>query len=334
MKGKKILRYVLLGITAFLSIIVLVAGVNYLQGKKSLSKNLLESDEPDKKSFYETRVWKGKDYHYKDNLINILCIGVDKEEKMALHNDADNSIGQADAIFLVTLDLEKDEIRMIAIPRDTNVELEAYDSEGSYMGSNSGPITLQYAYADGLHNSAYLTVYQVSKLLKDIPIHAYVAINVYSLWNLNDIVGGVDITMDEDYTLFHPSFEKGATIHLTGNLLENYIRGRDKTEQGSAYKRTHRLKQYMLAYFEQAKEAVKEDIKIPFYCLKALKDNMVTNITESELVYLLLEGLDCGFSEEEIYTIPGRQILGEQYEEFYVDGAAMEEFILELFYEE
>ena len=334
MKGKKILHYVLSGLAGLFAIVVLVIGTSYLQGKKNLSKNLLGLDETDIKRSYETKNWGEKDYYYKDNLVNILCIGVDKEEEMALRNDVDNSIGQADAIFLVSLDLEEEEVHLITIPRDTMVKLEMYNSDGYYMGARPGQITLQYAYADGLHNSAYLTVYQVSRLLDDIPIHAYVAINVYSLWNLNDIIGGVDITMDEDYTLFNPAFEKGETVHLTGNLLENYIRGRDKTERGSSYKRNHRLKQYMLAYFEQAKEAVKEDIKIPFYCLEALKDNMVTNITEDEMIYLLSQVLDCSFSEEKIYTIPGEQILGEQYEEFYVDEAGLEEFIIELFYEQ
>ena len=183
MKGKKILRYVLFGIAGILIIFILAIGVNYLQGKKSLSKNLLGLEEADIKRSYETKIWKGKDYQYKENLLNILCIGVDKEEEMALRNDVDNSIGQADAIFLASLDLEQNKVRLIAIPRDTMVELEMYDSSGYYMGSRPGQLTLQYAYADGLHNSANLTMYQVSRLLNDIPIHAYAAINVFSLWN-------------------------------------------------------------------------------------------------------------------------------------------------------
>lgn len=333
MKEKKILHYALFGVAGLFVVVALVIGAGYLQGKKSLSKNLLGLDDVDIKRSYETKNWKEEEYTYKDNLINILCIGVDKEEEMALRNDKDNSVGQSDALFLLSLDLEKDEVRLITIPRDTMVELEMYNSEGYYMGSRPGQITLQYAYADGLYNSAYLTMYQVSRLLNDIPINAYAAINVYSLYSLNDVVGGVDMTMDEDYTMFHPDLKKGETVHLTGKTLECYLRGRDIRERKSAYKRNHRLKQYMLVYFEQAKKAIKKDMGIPFRCLEILKDNMITNVTEDEIIYLLSQVVDCSFSEENIYTIPGEQILGEQYEEFYVDEAALEEFIVDLFYE-
>jgi len=328
-KRKKILFSILIIMIGFLIVFAVVIGRNYKQGKETISKNLLEQEN----GAYETISYQGREYTYKENLVNILCMGIDKEEKMNVRNDADNSVGQADAIFLMSLDLEKNEIRLITLPRDTMVMLELYHASGVYLGSYPGQIALQYAYGDGMYQSADLMMKQVSNLFHNIPINAYAAINVYTLWNLNEAVGGVDMTMDEDYTMFHPELKKGETVHLTGNLMENYIRGRDKMERGSAYSRNHRLKQYMLAFFEAAKKELRTDITLPFRCLDALKENMVTNVTKDEIVYLVSEVLGCSFLEENIYTIPGEQILGEQYEEFYINEAALDEFVVELFYE-
>ncbi len=333
MKSKKTLRNVLIIIASLLVFFVAAIGVNYIQGKATLSKNLLEQEGTEEKTAHRTMLYQGKQYTYKKNLVNILCMGVDKEEQMAVRNDADNSVGQADAIFLMSLDLEKDEVRVITIPRDTMVILEMYHASGYYLGSMRGQITLQYAYGDGMKRSAELMMQQVSALFNEIPINAYAAINVYSLWNLNEAVGGVDITMDEDYTLYNPAFEKGATVHLSGNLLENYIRGRDKTEAGSAYKRNHRLKQYMLAYFEKAKEALKEDVTLPFRCLEVLEENMETSITVEEIVFLVSEIMGCDFSEGNMYTLPGEQIWTGTYEEYHLDTDALNALIIELFYE-
>lgn len=322
---------------AALILIVLLALTilgTYLHGKKNLKENILIQKDTVEQKAYEVITYQGKEYVYRENLVNILCMGIDKEEQMALRNDVGNSVGQADAIFLVSLDLEKDEVRVLAIPRDTMVTLQMYDGNGFYLGSGIGQLTLQYAYADGMEKSAKLMVSQVSSILNDIPINAYAAINVHSLWTLNAAIGGVDMTMDEDYTMFNPAFEKGATVHLTEKLLENYIRERDTEVAGSAYTRISRLKKYMLAYFEKAKVVLKEDITLPFRALEVLEKDMETSITADEIVYLVTEALGCSFSEENMYTLPGEQVQGPEYEEYYIDDSAAEALIIELFYEE
>lgn len=333
-KYKRILRSAAAAIAVLIGVIVLVFFGCYLYGKKSLSKNILPQEGIAEQTAYETMTYQGKEYVYRENLLNILCMGIDKEEQMAVRNDAENSVGQADAIFLVSLDLEKDEVRVLAIPRDTMVTLQMYDGNGYYMGSGIGQLTLQYAYADGMEKSANLMVSQVSSIMNQIPINEYAAINVYSLWNLNEAIGGIDMVMDEDYTMFHPEFKKGAVVHLSGNTLECYIRGRDIETAGSAYTRMHRLKQYMLAYFEKAKVELKEDVTLPFRVLDVLEKDMETSITADEIIYLVSEALSCSFSEENMYTLPGEQVRGLVYEEYYVDESALEALIVELFYEE
>ena len=309
-----------------LAVVLVFAGV-YVSGKNKLSEDISQLKD------YKTITYQGKEYQYKDHVINVLCLGIDKEEQMAIRNDVDNSVGQADAIFLVSLDLETNDLRVISVPRDTMVTLQMYDGMLNYMGTRPGQITLQYAYADGMEKSSQLMIEQVSSLL-GVPVNAYVSINVYSLWALNAAVGGVDITMDEDYTLYNPAFEKGATVHLTENLLENFIRGRNCNESGSSHERVTRQKKYMIAFFEQAKKQLKKDVTLPLRILEGLEENMETDVTVDEVVYLLTNGMKCSFNEENMYSLPGEIVKGEMYEEYHLNDDAVKELVIKLFYEE
>jgi len=309
-------------------VLIVLAGICFW-GKRNIKNPIVLSEEGE-----ENRLYNGKEYVYKENLINILCMGIDKEEQMALRNDVGNSVGQADAIFLVSIDLEEKVIRVIAIPRDTMVLLQIYNEKGAYIGSETGQLCVQYAYGDGMERSANLMVKQVSYLLQELPIHAYVAINVHSLWMLNEAVGGVDMYMEEDYTALNPAFEKGTVVHLSGKLLENYIRERDTSIAGSAYTRMHRLKQYMLEYFKKAKAALAEDPTLPLQIFGILEKDMETDITADEIAFLVTNIMQCSLTENGLYTLPGEQIQGEEYEEFYVEESAAEELIINLFYEE
>lgn len=337
MKKKKILRIASIIIGTLLVSIGIACFAICQIGKIELRKPVeltIDNAMLEIENEYHSVYYQGKEYEYKEHIVNVLCLGIDKEEQLWLRNDVDNSVGQADAIYLVSMDTKEHKIRIIAIPRDTMVILQMYNSENEYMGMRDGQVTLQYAYGDGMKKSAQLMTGQVSNILNQIPINAYVAINVHSLWTMNAAVGGVDITMDMDYTDLNPAFIQGETIRLTEKLLENYLRERNVTETGSAYTRLHRQKQYMLAFFDTAKERLKTDVTLPLRLLDVLEKDMEIEVTLPELAYLITQGLGCEFSMENICTLPGVQVQGEEYEEFYLDQEAVDALVIELFYEE
>lgn len=314
-----------------LSAVVIISGFYILY--RQLGKQELKSEWVAGDPLYQSIRYEDTEYEYREELINFLCLGVDKEEEMDIRNDEDDSIGQADAVFLVTLDTKSHDIQVLSIPRDTIVMLQMYDRQGKQRGTRPGQLTLQYAYGDGQEFSAELMSKRVAELLNFIPIHGYVAINLESLLTINDAVGGVDMTMDDDYTLLDPSFTKGATVHLEGQKLYQYIHGRDITVRGSSYTRINRMKQYMMAFFEKAKVTLKEDVSIVLPLLDALKKDMVTSLSADEITYLATEALQCSFLEENMHTIPGNPVRGEEYEEYYPDAVGIAELVIELFYE-
>lgn len=327
-KDKKLLYKIISVVCLLIAIGSVLYVASNLFGKKYLQSDWVAGDTAYKRIGYE-----GATYKYKDELVNILCLGIDKEEAMDTRNDEDNSVGQADAIFLVSIDVKQDVIQVLSIPRDTMVDLQMYDGNGNYLGVRNGQLTLQYAYGDGQEFSAQLTSQRVAELLNYIPIHGYVAINLESLLTINDAVGGVDIAMDDDYTLLDPSFTKGSTIHLEGQKLYQYIHGRDITVRGSSYMRINRMKQYIKAFYEKVKVVLAEDVSAILPLFETIEKDMVTSLTGKDIVYLATEALDCTFSDDKMYWLPGEPVRGEIYEEYYPDEIAITEMVLDLFYE-
>lgn len=327
----------LIGVGIFLGLIVLGLGVflgMHQTGKKNIRENMLsELTDVVAVETYETIVYQDEEYTYRDDVINILCMGIDKLEAMGVRNPDDSSLGQSDAIFILSIDLAEEKIRLIAVPRDTMVTLQMHRADGTFVGEKEGQITLQYAYGDGADLSAQLMAKQVSSIMGNIPIHAYLAVNVRTLWVLNTAIGGVDVVMDADYTKFNPAFIEGETVHLEGNLMENFIRERDKRDQNGAYTRMHRMKLYMMAFFEKAKTMVKEDMTLPLQMLSLLENDITMNLSVDEMLYLITEGINCSFLAEDMYTLPGENLLVNKYMEFRLDEEGVQKLVVDLFYE-
>ncbi|MCH5281284.1 MAG: LCP family protein [Lachnospiraceae bacterium] len=304
--------------------------------KGAMPKLLLGDSEPQD----EDVVWKegwvrynGKVYEYNDQIMTFLFMGIDKEGEVEDNPNA-YSGGQSDSLILIVADRSTKEVRLIAINRDTMTDVDMYnlagEGESSYV---TAQIATQHGFGDGREISCELTKEAVSRLFFDLPIHGYVAINMESIAQLNDAVGGVEVTVLEDLTKINPDWEEGTRHTLMGEDAFWYVKWRDITIHESNLGRLARQKQYVTGYIDQAKIAVKKDITLPLTLYKSLEPYMVTDITLDEIAYLAGELLDYTF-DGEIYTLQGETIMGEKHEEFYPDMEALQELMLNVFYVE
>ena len=60
---------------------------------------------------------------------------------------------------------------------------------------------------------------------------------------------------------------------------------------------------------------------------------MTTDITLDEAVYLASQALDYRLGAEDFHMLEGKTVMGEQFEEYYIDETALYELILKIFYE-
>lgn len=280
--------------------------------------------------------YNGKTYQYKENLMNILCLGIDSRDGIAKEKTPGKA-GQADCVILAVLDDDAKTIRLINISRDSMVPVHVYATDGSFVEDRTEQLALQYAYGDGRDWSCQLMEQAVSDLFYGLPIHGYCALSMNSIADLNDAVGGVTVTVPEDLAKMQPKmFTAGTTVTLKGELAYHFVHDRDykSADVASNNKRIARQKTYAVAFVNQMKQGMKEDLSLPVRLYQMAEKQMVTSISLDQAVYLCTEYMNSSFDTDNIYTVDGEVTMGEEYAEFHVDDDALYQLILDVFYEE
>lgn len=272
--------------------------------------------------------YQGEVYEYNEDIMTFLVMGIDKDSQVRESRGKTDG-GQADALFLVILNPDDQGIRILAINRDTMTDIEMY----GYGQTAHAQIANQHGFGDGKELSCELTVKAVSRLLYDLPIHGYAAINMSAIPKLNDAVGGVTVTVPEDLAWINRGWTRGAEVTLKGQDAYDYVHYRDINEFESARGRLARQKAYLTEFINNARAAVKKDITLPLTLYGELSKYMVTDVTVDELAYLAGEVLDYHLEGDPVYTMEGTTRMGEKHEEFYPDEEALKGLMIELFYQ-
>jgi len=207
-------------------------------------------------------------------------------------------------------------------------DLETFYMTGEPLGLLRDHLALQYAFGNGGIESCKLMERAVSRLFYDFPVDAYVAFSLNSIENLNGMVGGVTVEIQQDFD----DFKAGDTVTLNNEQAYHFIRWRDCEEAYSAQYRLQRQKQYLVAFIEKAMTATKQDMRTPFRMYNSISDSMLMDLSKAQMMSLVMLGLNCDFTEEDLLVIPGEQVQGQYYEEFHIDEQAFYELMLELFY--
>ena len=312
--------------------VLAVAGLGYvgIQKKKAAeaasAKATAEADDSN------TVTWQGKTYKYNQNLSNYLLLGVDKRTPAETRVGKADA-GQADALFLLSLNRKTKEMTLISIPRDTMTDVESFDLEGKSLGKSKDHISLSYGYGDGGAESCKLTQEAVSNLFYGLPIQGYLAMNLDGIPELAKSVGGLTVTVPNNSLEYkYPEFAEGAEVTLTEENIETFVRSRDVDESQSAIYRMERQKAFLDAFSKKAKECYEQNAKFAANLFMAIKPYTVTNISEDRLMKLF-QTADEGDGYTE-WTVPGEGTQGLSYDEYHVDDDALYTKVMETFYQE
>lgn len=288
--------------------------------------------------------YDGKIYEYNEDTINLLFLGIDQHGFLQKETDYSNwESGQADAIFVLSLNPTDKTMKIVAIPRNSMVELNIYDANGMIANQIRNQICLQYGYAGGGKNGMEEMKRAVSEVLYDLPIHGVTVIAYDAISMLNDMIGGVDVVVLEDITQYDPIMVQGENVHLMGEHAYLYVQYRDVTKVGSPTARLQRQKQYLSAFVEQAKIRAKQNILIVTDMYRGLEDYMKTDITLDEAVYLATEVLDYSFDLNSIFLLAGKDcttsFISEDgtedfYDDYELDEENLKKTVIDVFYNE
>ncbi len=275
--------------------------------------------------------YNGKTYRYNDHLSNYLFLGIDTRDAVENYETQEDA-GQADAIFLVSMDRATEELKVLFIPRDSMAEIEVFNPAGKSLGETTDHINIQYAFGDGKQKSCELMKTAVSNLLDGLPIQGYCSMNMDGIPVITDFVGGVEITVpDSSLEDVDPVFKEGAVVQITGENAEEFVRYRDTDKTQSALVRQERQKTYLQALAGKAREKAAADAGFVTDLYDSVKSYTVTNMGNDVFAKLLV-AYGNGLSDSE--TVPGEGTQGRNFDEYHVDEDALYGLIISMFYEE
>lgn len=167
--------------------------------------------------------------------INILVLGIDDGDSEALADEPKRT----DAMLLASIDPQTKQVSVISIPRDSYVMLPGYNMDKANAAFAYGGVTLAKK--------------TVANLLK-VPIHHYVLLDWEGFVKIVDILGGVDLYVDNNmyyrdpYADLEIDIKKGFQ-HLDGITAGKYVRFR--TDELGDIGRVQRQQKFVRTLAEQ-----------------------------------------------------------------------------------
>lgn len=265
----------------------------------------------------------GHTWRYNSRLTTVLFLGVDTAEGKEEDNYIGNG-GRSDTMILLVLNPDKQSTRTIFISRDTMAEVTVYNQDREKLYDGFMQITMQYAYGDNAKRSCMLSKKAVSKLLLDLPVDYYCSMTLDGIAAAVNALGGLTLTLEQDWTDIHPSYTAGSTVNMDAAMVSRFLRYRDLETSGSNTDRIQRQSWFVRQVFDKlirsgslSADQVVETVR-PY-----LETDMNADTIQALSSYKLAPEMD---------LLPGGVVAGKRHDEFYVDEEAMKDLLIDIFY--
>lgn len=277
-----------------------------------------------------TITYNGKKYTLNENIVSVLVMGIDRENVNENFGSGNN--GQADVIFVATIDTETKRTCIIPISRETMVDVNLYTQDGKFAGTNREQLCLAYAYGNTTERSSQNVLTSVKRLLYGINISSYVTIEMEGVEKLTDLVGGVEITSLETLNSNKLPLTKGEKLTLNGIQSTTYIQYRDDDIEANA-RRMARQKQFLSALMNETSNEISNDYTKLATLYTALSPYFNSDISFAQIAYLAQNCLTMNFGDTMQYkTIEGTLTQGEEWVEFEADKESTLQTVIDVFY--
>lgn len=191
----------------------------------------------------ETMEVDGVTYRRRTGLTTILVMGIDHDSEVEAEGSYQG--GQADFQRLIVIDSKDKTVRQLKIDRDTMAEVTVLGMLGNPVGTTQMQISLAHGFGDGKEESCGYARDAVSRLLQGENIDFYLAMSLDGISVLNDLAGGVTVTLEDDFSAADPAMTKGTTLTLHGDQAEIFVRRRMDIGEGTNEARMVRQEEYL-----------------------------------------------------------------------------------------
>ncbi len=231
---------------------------------------MFEGDATELRAKIKEWATNGGDIMYSDNVINVLCVGVDTRNQNTVS-------GLTDSMIIVSINRKLETITFTSIMRDSYAYLESPNGGGSFNKINSA-----------------FPFYGIDSLIGTIESHFKIRIDGYAMINFAffkaviDKMGGVNVPVQQyeaDYmNKNHPDFniQVGDNVNLNGDEALVFCRSR-KCDSDGDVSRTRRQRQVLTGLMKKA--ATIQASEIPGY-VTTFMPYLETSYSEADVLSL------------------------------------------------
>ncbi|GAB2480797.1 LCP family protein [Alkalibacterium psychrotolerans] len=244
-----------------LNIIMLVVGFFVWQAYRDVRSTTDEMyEEAEAQEQHASREEKPLEVDSGEDPFSVLILGVDTEE-------VDSMVGRSDTMMLMTVNPNEERSSIVSIPRDTYTEIIGRGHQDK----------INHAHAFGGASMAVNTVQN----LFDVPVDYYVSVNMESMQQIIDAIGGITITPPLTFTQDEYTFTEGQPTTMNGSQALAYSRMRYNDPDGD-YGRQFRQRQVIESTMRSL--ASLDSIRNYSTILGAMSENMRTNMSFDDMV--------------------------------------------------
>ena len=272
--------------------------------------------------------YEGKWHPFRNDLKTVLVMGLDKYERPEdswgyLNNQ------QADFLILLVIDENAGDCNILHLNRDTMTEIPRLGVSGDAVGTFVGQLALAHTYGSGGSDSCLNATKAVSKLLCGVQIDHYITMTMDGVGIITDLVGGVEVTVMDDFSQVDPTLIEGQKVLLKGDQALTYVRTRKDMDDSSNLRRMERQRQFMDALYEKLLDCTENNPDFLVNALLQLSDSVMSDCTPTQLEALsdLME--ECALNS--ITPLKGEAVKGEEFMEFYTDEDSLKQTVVSLF---
>ncbi len=304
-------------------VVGLVFGVRFYQKKTAEKDATAISQEDLSRRYVETIRYNGRNYPLNRHITTVLLIGTDNYIDDAKQNDIEAfyNFNLADFLVILAFDHSKKTVTPFQICRDTMCDVPWLSVNGLVGGTEVEHIALAHTYGSGKEDSCVNTRNAVSGLLYGLPLDRYLAFSMETVPLVNDLVGGVTVTLEDTIPALGEEYVKGADITLKGEAALRFVRYRDTTKIDGNLARMARHRQYVSAFTDASRNALSGNPDLVTDGFKLVERFICTDLSVENLSDMI-EDL-CEYELLPAVTPSGEYAMGERFAEFYVDDASL-----------
>ncbi|MBP3873325.1 MAG: LCP family protein, partial [Lachnospiraceae bacterium] len=273
------------------------------------------------------------EYSTSDSLKSYLFIGTDHSGNESAKDDSYQG-SMADFLLLMILNKTNKTYGFIQLNRDTMTGVYLIDDDGEPAGVYEEQLCTAHWYGRSRQQSCLNTVDTVSDLLGGLTIDGYYSVGMDDIAQLNHIIGGATVTIEDDFSKSDPSLVKGETVTLTDEQAYNYLHARMDVGDGENTSRMRRQRTYMEAVYDKVIDRVKSEKNFLDDITDTLGDSVTTNMNGDDFGQIrnvFRDGVSLGINEPDGETTVGTKLDdGLEHTEFYMDVASLAKIMIKL----